>query len=229
MSDRRKTKRGGFYWKDGKPYISVTRVISVIDKPALRYWFGIKVWEAMVKDPTLDQKEALRTPYTESGKARERGSTVHSIVEAWKQSQKAVDTVPEKFRGYAQAFYDWVKDNKITIIAHERSVFSDKYGYAGTLDLLVKMNGNDKLVVVDVKTSKGGAIYPEAEIQLSAYIQALQENGVQAADGMVVALSETGKYATKKIDYRFDVFLACKKIYEWQNKDLLASLRKGAK
>ena len=122
-----------------------------------------------------------------------------------------------------------MKDNKITIIAHERSVFSDKYGYAGTLDLLVKMNGNDKLVVVDVKTSKGGAIYPEAEIQLSAYIQALQENGVQATDGMVVALSETGKYATKKIDYRFDVFLACKKIYEWQNKDLLASLRKGAK
>jgi hypothetical protein len=57
---RESSRRGGFYWHtDGRPYISVTTVLSVIDKPALRYWFGKEVYRAMVVNPTLGEKEAL--------------------------------------------------------------------------------------------------------------------------------------------------------------------------
>ena len=39
-------RRGGFYWIDNKPYVSVTKVLEVLDKPALRYWFGKEVYYA---------------------------------------------------------------------------------------------------------------------------------------------------------------------------------------
>ena len=68
--DQRNDRRGGFYWVDNKPYVSVTTALSVIDKPALRYWFGKQVYLAMTKDPTLNEKAALSAPYQMSDKAK---------------------------------------------------------------------------------------------------------------------------------------------------------------
>lgn len=210
------------YWdKQKRPYVSVTRVIDdVLAKKALRYWFGQQVYRAFAADPTLGEKEALMAPYRAGKAAQERGSTVHSIIETWKQSYKQIETIPEAFKGYAKAFYSFVDKYKMTVVEHEKSVFSVKYGYAGTLDILSQM-ADGKIFVIDVKTSKGGAIYDESFLQVSAYIQALREEGVKVDGGMVVALSETGIFTSKEVEYCFDEFLACKKLWEWKNKDLL--------
>ena len=219
-------KRGGYYWIDGKPYISVTKVIDILNKPQLMYWYGKQVYLAMVKNPTLSEKEAMSAPYQASDKAKSRGSTVHSVIEFYVHKQKYIDSVPEEFKPYATAFYQWVKDNKVTIVGHEKTLVSKKHNYAGTCDMIAKLNGNDELIVVDIKTSKGGAIYKESELQVSAYVNALKEEGMDISRGMVVALSDTGKYATKEADDEFETFLACKKIYEWINKDELKTIRK---
>ena len=57
------TKRGGLYFKEGKPYLAVTEALKIIDKPALRYWFGQQVYYAMVANPSLNESEALASPY----------------------------------------------------------------------------------------------------------------------------------------------------------------------
>ncbi len=216
MKDKRNTRRGGYYWFDGEPYVSVTNVISVLDKPALRYWYGQMVFRAMAKDPTLDEKEALAAPYRKNKEAKDRGTTIHSIVEAWKHSQSYLDSVPDKFNGYAQAFYKFLQDHKMSIVTHERSVKSDLYKYAGTLDLLVKRNGNELPTIVDIKTGKD--IYPESFLQLSAYKQALKEEGQEVDGMMVILLGEDGGYKMefKSEDY-LDQFLACLKLYRWKN------------
>lgn len=221
--NKKDMRRGGFYWgtKNGNkfPYVSVTTALSVIDKPQLRYWFGKQVYLAMVQDPTLQEKEALASPYKTTASAATRGTTVHSIVEAYKHTKEHIETIPEAFRGYAQAFYDWVKDNDIEILEHEKTVFSEKHEYAGTLDILVKNNQSGKTFIIDVKTGKD--IYPEAFLQLSAYKQALKEQGIEVDEIAVVLLKEDGKYKFGQGVDCLEVFLSAKKLWEWKNPDLM--------
>ncbi len=148
-------RRGGFYWQEGKPYVSVTEVLKVIAKPALSFWFGKCVYLAMAKDPSLSQREALAAPYKESKKAMRRGTLVHKIIELWKEKKMQI---PEELQGYVTAFEKWNEDNEVELVEHEKTIISEKHNFAGTLDLIAKVNG--KLKILDIKTGKD--IYPES-------------------------------------------------------------------
>lgn len=221
--DQRNERRGGFYWIDGFPYVSVTNVLKIVDKPAIRYWFGQQVYRAMIKDPTLGERDALSLPYRESDKAKSRGSTVHSIVEAYKQSGTVIEGIPEEFEGYAKAFYSWIKDNDVEIKEQEKTVISKEHGYAGTLDIFGSVKGGGNWII-DVKTGK--SIYPEAWLQLSAYKAAMEENGHKVDEIAVLLLKENGKYSFEQGDPHLDVFLACKDVWIWQNQELYMQMMK---
>jgi len=217
------TRRGGFYFVNNKPYASVTNIIGdTLAKPALRFWYGQTVYRAFAANPALSEKEALAAPWQLSDTSKGRGKTVHSIVESWKQSQKHITTIPDQFKGYAEAFYKFVKTNHVEIQEHEKTVISKVYNFAGTLDILAKLNTNKKLMIIDVKTGKG--LYPEVQLQLSAYCQALKEEGIDA-DIAALLLCEDGTYqfAEYKKD-RLDQFLACYTIWRWQNEEKLAQM-----
>lgn len=215
-------RRGSFYWIDNKPYVSVTKVLTAISKPALQYWFGKEVYLAMVQDPTLSEKEALSAPYKTSDKAKARGTTIHSIVEAYKKSGIQITPELEQFKGYAEAFHKWVKDNGVEIVENERTVISKTHGYAGTLDLLVKKNG--ETWICDVKTGKD--IYQEAYLQLSAYKHALEEDSKIKVDRTgVILLQENGNYKFAEGEDYFEVFMATKKLWEFINKEDLEKIK----
>ena len=127
-----------------------------------------------------------------------------------------VETIPE-FQPYVNAFIQFEKDYVVKVVENEKSVFSEKYQYAGTMDILGEHNG--ELCIIDVKTSKDGTIYPEAELQISAYWNALQEIGTDIQAGYVLALGANGKYQFKQVEYQLEAFLACKKLWTWKNKD----------
>lgn len=212
------TRRAGFYWNGDKPYLSVTTVLQAIDKPALRYWFGKEVYYAMVKDPSLSEKAALSAPYQTSGKAKDRGSSIHSIVEAYKSTGDPIDTIPSPLREYAVAFYDFMRDHKATMLEQEKTVFSDEHRLAGTLDIYAEIEG--RKFIIDVKTGKD--IYPEVGLQLSAYREMLGK----PVDEIAVLLLETGQdgYPTTKYKFQtlkpdFETFLAAKRVWEWLNQD----------
>ena len=212
-------KRGNFYWIDKRPYISVTQILKAIDKPALRYWFGKEVYYAMVRNPSLGEQEALSAPYKTSDKARMRGSTIHSIVEAYKSSGAVIDTIPDEIRGYANAFYKWIDDNKVEILENEKTVVSKTHRFAGTLDLLVGKE-RDEVWIIDIKTGKD--IYPEGFLQLSAYKHALEEDAGAKVDRMgILLLQDSGKYKFAEGEDYFDVFIATKKVWEFLNRDVL--------
>ena len=232
---RESNRRGGFYWdKDGKPYISVTTILQVLDKPALRYWFGREVYRAVVVDPGLSEKSALGAPYRKSKTAMSRGTTVHSIVESYKHTKKYLKGVSKEFKPYAQAFYNWYEDNDVEILENEKTVLSKKYGIAGTLDLTFKFVKKGRLFIADVKTGKD--IYPEVFLQLSAYKYAYEETTGEKVDGIAVILlstgqdgEATGKYKFEEGEYCFDEFLAARKLWIWKNQDLIASVKKHMK
>jgi genome maintenance exonuclease 1 len=211
-----KNRRGGFYWFNKKPYVSATTVLKVIDKPALRYWVGREVYRAMIVDPTMSEKEALGAPYKKKKKAGQRGTTVHSIVESWKKTEKKITLLPDDIKPYANAFYKFVEDNKLELLEHEKTVVSKKHHYAGTLDIIAKKNGD--IWILDVKTGKD--IYTEAHIQVSAYKNAAEENGQEIDRMGVVLLQENGNYKFEETEDVFDVFIATKLLWEFLNKEL---------
>ncbi len=214
---------------DNAPYASVTDILNILDKPALRYWFGKTVYRAFAANPSLSEKEALAAPWQLSGDAKDRGSTVHSIVESWKQTKNHITTIPDQFKGYAEAFYKFVNTNHVEIKEHEKTVVSKLYRFAGTLDVLAKINNDEKPVIIDVKTGKG--LYPEVELQLSAYRQALKEEGIEA-DIAALLLGEDGTYQFAKYGKdRLEQFLACLTLWRWQNEEMLAQMNffKGGK
>jgi hypothetical protein len=218
MNDK-STKRAGMYLIDNKYYPSVTQILSVIDKPALRIWFGKQVYMATALNPSISEQEALAEPTKQSTTAKSRGTAVHDIVEAWENTGKVVG-LEGPFQGYARAFESWVDSNDIKIKEHEQTVKSDKYGYAGTLDLLVVVNGDIKPTLIDVKTGKD--IYPEAHLQVSAYKQALIEDGVELQDAGILLLQDDGTYKYEQAKDKLKTFLACKVLWEGLNEELIA-------
>lgn len=211
-----KNRRGEFYWVNDKPYISVTNILKVIDKPALRYWFGSEVYTAMIEKPNLSRQEALAAPWEKTKKAQDRGSTVHSIVESWKNAGEVVG-LDGPYKGYAQAFQSWLELTGAKVIENERTVVSDIYGYAGTLDALVELGG--KVYVLDVKTGK--SLYPEVHLQLSAYQFALAEEGVVTDGTYALLLCEDGTYEAARGKESFKSFLAAMYLFRELNSDLL--------
>lgn len=223
MANNKDLRRGGFYWKDGVPMLSVTEILKVFDKPALRYWFGKEVFYAMVNNPNLNQQEALSAPYQKSKDAASRGTTVHSIVEAYKRTGAVLDGIPEEFQGYATAFYKFMKEVTPEIIDQEKTIFDDENKVAGTLDMYAKIG--DAFYVLDIKTGKD--IYAESELQLSAYAKMLREEGKPVSNIGVVLLETgednmpTGNYKFAPRTEHFEVFLHAKAMYEWQNREKL--------
>lgn len=217
MNDK-STKRAGMYFLEGKYYPSVTQILSVIDKPALRIWFGKEVYRATALNPEMNEQQALAEPYKTSETAKGRGTSVHDIVEAWENTGR-VAGLTGPYKGYAEAFDSWIKSNNVKLVEHERTVCSDKYRYAGTLDLLVKIGSYDNPTLIDIKTGKD--IYQEAHLQVSAYRQALEESGTKLQGTAVLLLQEDGTFKYELGKDKLRAFLACKVLWEGLNEELL--------
>jgi hypothetical protein len=222
-------RRGGFYWKGNKPYLSVTTALQCIDKPALRYWFGKEIFYAMTKNPGMSEQDAMAAPYKVSDKAKSRGSTIHSIVEAYKSSGDRIEHIVSPFREYAIAFYEFMEQHQVKVISQEKTLLSEEYKIAGTLDMYCEIGGVK--YIVDVKTGKD--IYQEAGLQLSAYAQMMREAGEQV-DEIAVLLLETGKDGLPTSKYKFQTmtedfisFRAAKRLYCYLNKEKITKLGYG--
>jgi hypothetical protein len=68
-------------------------------------------------------------------------------------------------------FHDFWLTYKPTLVESEAHLFSDKYQFAGTCDLVVEINGVKWLL--DIKTSN--SLHTSHDLQLSAYAQAWNE------------------------------------------------------
>ena len=127
-------------------------------------------------------------------------------------------------------FYDFWSTYKPELISTEEFVFSDKHKYAGTADLLVKMNGETWLL--DIKTSNN--LHRSYNLQLAAYAKALEEaKGIKIDRTGIIWLKASTRSASKKkgvyqgkgwqiktideIDYNFDLFLTIYKLYLLEN------------
>ena len=209
-----KNRKNGHYLKDGELYPSVTTILNIISKPGLFYWGCLKTAEALKADPNLTPQEATRAPLTIRDAAGGIGTTVHSFVEAWKAGNTpSLEGLGNDFVPYAKAFIKFTEEMPFTLLERERSVYSKKHHYAGTLDITAT-DANKELWVLDVKTSK--SVRKEMGLQLVAYAEALKEETGLDYRMAVVHLKPTGGYKFVEFKDSIEVFLAAKRLFDWR-------------
>jgi hypothetical protein len=181
----------------------------------------------------FDEAEAIKVS------AGDKGSKVHLATEVIEQGKevKINDSFPSKVSGMLeeltieevdciQSFIDWLDETRPEVLMMEKAVFGD--GYAGTIDRIYRIDG--QIWIIDLKTSK--AIWPEHEIQISAYSHAdidYKALGITTEEWAErkLAILQLGydKYRTEgkarfkftEVKDKFDLFLASYKI--WQNEN----------
>jgi hypothetical protein len=241
---RRDTTQGRFYNIDGQDYASVTTILQAISKPALVGWAAKEertmtiqaaadLYEDVHGTPKMSRPTYITTLDARIGKikahqkllakAAEIGSQAHALIE-WNM-RKALGQVvgpepkiEEKALWAFMAFEDWAKAVDLMPVLIEQTVYSHTHCYAGTMDLLARVNG--VLTLLDFKTSK--AVYGEAHLQNVAYQVALAEMGHQRAEaGLILRLPKIEQdpafeaVQVPPANTLFPTFLAVKQVWEW--------------
>ena len=215
--DRRVYKK-----EEGVYYPSVTTVLQYMPKN--------KFFDNWLKDVGHNADLIMK-------KAANEGTAVHNAVEDL-IAGKEITWMDE----YGNAKYNLVvwqmilraaeffQLHKPEVIAAEEFTFSDKHQYAGTADLIVKMDGETWLL--DVKTSNN--LHRSYDLQLAAYAKAWEEMFGQKIDRTGIlwlksskrsAAKKEGVYQGKgweikqidKIDENFELFKTIYSLYKLDN------------
>ena len=213
-------KRAGFYFQGDRPYISVTSVLKIIDKSdVLLRWAARETYFAMVKNPNITETEATSAHLKTRDSAASRGHTIHSLIDLFRSSGAVIDQVPPPFQGYYTSFKKWLDKNSPEFVVQEKSIFDEALGIGGTFDALVKIN--NKFYLVDFKTNREGNIYPEVQLQLSAYAYMARKSGLTVDGVLAVGLSENGTYNERFFTENYPIFLHTLELWKWKNEELL--------
>ena len=215
--DRRVYKRS-----EGVYYPSVTTILQYMPKN--------KFFESWLKDVGHNSDLIMR-------RAGKEGTQVHEAAEALVKGEEISWMDDYGNAKYSQIvwemilkFYDFWITHKPELISTEDFVFSDKYKYAGTADLVVKMDG--EVWLLDLKTSNN--LHKSYDLQLSAYAKALEETkGIEIQRTGIIWLKAHSRGPSKKegvyqgkgwkikvvdeIDYNFDLFETIYKLYNLEN------------
>jgi hypothetical protein len=238
---------GRFYTVEGVDYPSVTHILTAIAKPALIAWSAnteraavteaaadlYTEWAKEIVPPVMPRESYVATLMTRLGtvkahqkelaKAGEIGTQIHQYIEWFMRTAIGAEPGPEPkvcdnaLWGF-MAFQDWAKSVNLKPVLIEQTIYSKSYGYAGTMDLLARVNGT--LTLVDFKSGK--AVYPESFLQSAAYSVALGEMGyVLPAEALIVRLPKVDTdpdfevVTVPPVTELFPVFLAVKELWTW--------------
>ncbi|WP_442542754.1 cytochrome [Arthrobacter sp. KN11-1C] len=178
------TEYGRMYARSTSEAFSVPSITTVIGQQAhsLDGWFGYMGASSLAKDPELPQHLSspakLRQAVNKAAKAAEvyrddaarRGDRVHNYCEqvalrALGRPHRVKETLEELVsngeEAFAARFDEWWELYRVEPIAPEITVWNASVGYAGTLDLVAKING--RVCLIDYKTkgtTRDGTVKP---------------------------------------------------------------------
>jgi hypothetical protein len=165
-----------YRWQS-REFPSVTAILAGgIPKPFLTRWAAKVAAEYAIGH--LDHlrllpagqaiREVKQAPWATRDAAADLGDQVHAAVEAYATGHPRPQ-LPPHAEPYLAGFDQFLADHTSVFLAAEQTVYSRRYGYAGTFDALATLPGHG-LTLLDVKT--GNRVYPEVCLQLAAYAAA---------------------------------------------------------
>ena len=212
-----------FYKRDSKFYPSVSSILNFFPKNSF--------FHSWLKDVGHNSDIIAQ-------KAAREGTLVHDAAEKlmlgneviWLKDDGTVTYSLDVWKMILR-FADFWGQVKPELVATEYHLFSDEHKYAGTADIIVKIDG--KLWLLDIKTSN--SVHSSHYLQLAAYAKAWSETHNEPIEGCGIlwlkssSRSEGKKGAIKgrgwelktidNIDEKFDMFLKVYDIYKMENPD----------
>ena len=211
---------------------SITNIMKQQNKPAINGSMVKKAAEYAVENrdrlaalTPAEQITLIKGSQYIKSEASRIGDVVHDWVDRFVKGQppsheevKAAGQTEQWMFDRFRRFNEYYKPQ---YTASEFTVWSDRYGYAGSGDLSFNIGG--KHVLADTKTGTG--IYPETAMQLAALANA---DIVLYPDGREEPLPKFDAYAilhirprsytlapVYKIEEAFETFLALKRVFDW--------------
>jgi hypothetical protein len=178
------TEYGRMYARSTTEQFTVPSITTVIGQQphGLDGWFGYMGASSLAKDPELPQHLSspakMRQAVTKAAKAAEvyrddaarRGDRVHDYCEQvalralerpHRMEEAREQLVSSGEEAFATRFDEWWELYRVEPIAPEITVWNASVGYAGTLDLVAKING--RVCLIDYKTkgtTRDGTVKP---------------------------------------------------------------------
>jgi len=229
-------KKGGsrIYVDDltGERQPGVTSILNMMAKPGLRYWFAkVTAQEAVDSFSTImdlvgkqrhdDAVDFLkRAPGRHSGRAADRGTIVHGLIERLNRGETVTPVHPD-FEPYVRNYQDFLDRWQPEFLEVESTIWNSTVGFAGTCDAIARIQ--NEIVLVDLKT--GANVYGETALQLNAYRNGefvLEANGdrrplPEIETAAVVHLRED-RCEVRPIRLGgdiYEVFVALREVFRW--------------
>lgn len=186
------------YWLLGDKKIrlcGVTTYIGVKDKSAalIPWAVGETVnyirdhLDDLQKDPNELLKLAKAEAERQKQEAADLGTQIHKWCEEYIRGNNPEMPEDDKVLTGVNSFLEWMSQNKAKFLETEKVVYSKKYGYVGTLDIVAEIDG--KLYLIDIKTGNG--LYSEVKMQTAAYLMAeIEETGREFAGRWALRISK---------------------------------------
>lgn len=194
----------------------------VFDEEAHIYSLGFEVLPSVtqVLGPIYDLSSA--PAYMVEYKAA-LGSAVHRACELWDTGNLG-DIGDERITPYLSAWQQFVADFAPEWTAIEKVVFHSQQRYAGKIDRLAVVNG-EQWWLIDLKTSS--ALHPSTAVQLAGYQWALQSE-VSGLRRVAVHLKPNGRYHVAHYnndEADRETFAALLNIWRWKQQNGLGGSR----
>jgi hypothetical protein len=158
---------------DKRKYVRVSRVLDIIADDGLQKWREL-----------VGPEEANRRAQD----AADWGSEVHDIIKRLNQG-KEVNEIPDRSVEMVMRYLAWREQWVEKMLHVERVLYSQKYGFAGTADIIAILKGSKLPQIIDIKT---GAIRKKKfALQISgAYKIAAKEEGIETGKGVILPLDK---------------------------------------
>ncbi len=175
-----------FYRRDGKYYPSITSILNYFPKNQFFHnWL----------------KDVGHNSDIIASKAAAEGTQVHNASEKlmlgeevhWMNEDGKVNYSLDVWKMILK-FADFWKQVKPELIATEYHLFSDEHQYAGTTDIICRIDG--KIWLIDIKTSN--SIHTSYNLQLAAYAKAWNETHNEPIEGIAILWLKANTRGEKK-------------------------------
>lgn len=172
-SHRRNHGRGHSYYIDGVKVPSVTGILGDgYPKAALINWaaettagYAVDNWDELGElSPSARIKQLERARWDVQKEAALRGTVVHEYADRLAGGEDV--TPPDEYVGHVDAYLEFVREWEPTELYVEAPVFSRRWRYAGTPDVIARL-ADERTWLLDWKTAAKG-VFLDNVLQLAA-------------------------------------------------------------
>jgi len=196
--------------KKGKRVPGVTTITGVMDKPALKYWANTIGLQGIEVKSYVDELAEI-------------GTLAHYMIGCHcKDTKPNLDDYSKNQIDLAENSYikwmEWQEQTGFIPTKNELQLVSEEHLFGGTIDLIGTIK--DKVVLVDIKTSKG--VYGEHKTQVAGGYKILtDENGFNVEEVIITRVGRNENEGFEQINISTEEcalhqkrFKICKELYE---------------